>query len=92
MNTKIKVLIASINDWINVIKINSVSERRINNIVLELIKNHSADFLIENISLSSNGGNQPPKKINAFNNAIKIILEYSPKKNNANVKPEYSTL
>jgi hypothetical protein len=37
-------------------------------------------------------GNQPPKKNKLHSKLIKIIFEYSPKKNNAKVIAEYSTL
>jgi len=37
-------------------------------------------------------GNQPPKNNKAVIRDIMIICEYSAKKNNANVIPEYSTL
>ena len=37
-------------------------------------------------------GNHPPKNNNAVINDIIIICEYSAKKNNANVIPEYSVL
>jgi hypothetical protein len=37
-------------------------------------------------------GNQPPKKNNTIKKLIKIIFEYSARKNNAKVNAEYSTL
>ena len=41
---------------------------------------------------TSTGGNQPPKKRVAINELINNMLAYSPKKNNAKVMEEYSTL
>ena len=37
-------------------------------------------------------GNHPPQKVKTSIKAFKIMFEYSPKKNNAKIKPEYSML